>query len=43
MSDEMRNLNMVIAEGTKRTGGRRDQVLATSGIPEALLRVADDC
>lgn len=42
MSDEMRNLNMVIAEGTKRTGGRRDQVLATSGIPEALLRVADD-
>jgi VWFA-related protein len=42
MSDEMRNLNMVIAEGTKRTGGRRDQVLATSGIPEALVRVADD-
>jgi VWFA-related protein len=42
MSDEMRNLNMVIAEGTKRTGGRRDQVLATSGIPEALLRVAED-
>lgn len=42
MSDEMRNLNMVIAEGTKRTGGRRDQVLATSGIPEALQRVADD-
>lgn len=42
MSDEMRNLNMVIAEGTKRTGGRRDQVLATSGIPEALLRLAND-
>jgi len=42
MSDEWRNLNMVIAEGTKRSGGRRDQVLAISGIPEALLRVADE-
>jgi VWFA-related protein len=42
MSDEWRNLNTVIAEGTKRTGGRRDQVLAISGIPEALLRVADE-
>jgi VWFA-related protein len=42
MADEMRNLNQTIAEGTKDTGGRRDQVLATSGIPEALLRVADD-
>jgi hypothetical protein len=38
-SDEWRNLNMVVAEGTKRTGGRRDQVLAESGIPEALARV----
>jgi hypothetical protein len=42
MSDEWRNLNMVIAEGTKNSGGRRDQILAVSGIPEALLRVADD-
>src|SRR5436190_8187291 len=42
MSDELRNLNMTIAEGTKRSGGRRDQVLAISGIPEALLRVADE-
>jgi VWFA-related protein len=42
MADEMRNLNQTIAEGTKDTGGRRDLVLATSGIPEALLRVADD-
>jgi VWFA-related protein len=41
-SDEWRNLNMVIAEGTKRTGGRRTQVLAESGIPDALSRVADD-
>ena len=42
MSDELRNLNMVIAEGTKDTGGRRDQVLAISGIPEALVRVANE-
>jgi VWFA-related protein len=42
MSDELRNLNMAIAEGTKRSGGRRDQVLAVSGIPEALLRVAEE-
>lgn len=42
MADEWRNLNMTIAEGTKRSGGRRDQVLAVSGIPEALLRVADE-
>jgi VWFA-related protein len=41
-TDEMRNLNMVIAEGTKRTGGRRDQVLAESGVAESLPRVADD-
>lgn len=41
-SDEWRNLNMVIAEGTRRTGGRRDQVLAESGIAEALPRVVDD-
>jgi hypothetical protein len=41
-SDEWRNLNMVIAEGTRRTGGRRDQVLADMGIAEALPRVADE-
>ena len=42
MADEMRNLNMVIAEGTKRSGGRRDQVMAISGLSEALPRVADE-
>lgn len=41
-SDEMRNRNMVIAEGTERTGGRRDQVLADSGLPEKMRQVADD-
>lgn len=42
MSDEMRNRNMVISEGSERTGGRRDQILTPSGIAEALPRVADD-
>jgi VWFA-related protein len=41
-TDEWRNLNMVIDQGTNRTGGRRDQVLAESGIAEALPRVAED-
>lgn len=42
LSDEMRNRNMVIGEGTARTGGRRDQVLANSGIPDRLKQVADE-
>jgi VWFA-related protein len=42
MADETRNLNMLVAEGTGRTGGRRDQVMAISGIPEALERVAGE-
>jgi VWFA-related protein len=40
MSDEMRQRNIAIADGTERTGGRRDQVLASSGLTEALKRVA---
>jgi VWFA-related protein len=40
--DEIRNRNMVIAEGTKRTGGRRDQLLAVSAIPERFKQVADE-
>ena len=42
MADESRNLNAVVAEGTSRSGGRRDQVLAESGIAEALPKVADE-
>ena len=38
--DEMRNRNIVIADGTSRTGGRRDQVLALSAIPEVLKQLA---
>jgi hypothetical protein len=40
MSDEMRNRNIVIADGTSRTGGRREQVLATSALPDKLKRLA---
>jgi VWFA-related protein len=42
MEDEMRNVNMTVAEGTQRTGGRRDQVMAISGIPQALQRLGDE-
>jgi VWFA-related protein len=42
LSDEMRNRNMTIAEGTERTGGRREQVLSDSGLglPEKMRQVA---
>lgn len=41
-TDEMRNRNIVIADGTERTGGRRDIVLAASGLPDRMKQVADD-
>ena len=40
--DEMRNRNIVIAEGTEMTGGRRDQVLAESGLADRLGSLADE-
>ena len=42
LSDEQRNRGMVISEGSSRTGGRRDQVLAVSGIPDKLKQAADE-
>jgi VWFA-related protein len=42
MADEMRNVNMTVAEGTRRTGGRRDQVMAISGIPQALQSLGNE-
>lgn len=41
-TDEERNRNMVIAEGTERTGGRRDQLLSVMAIPERLKQLADE-
>jgi VWFA-related protein len=39
-TDEMRNRNQVIAEGTERTGGRRDNVLAFTGAAPRLKQLA---
>lgn len=41
-TDEMRNRNVVLAEGTERTGGRRDQLLSAMAIPEKLKQLADE-
>ena len=40
--DEMRNRNLVIAEGTQQSGGRRDQLLSYMAIPDRLRQVADE-
>lgn len=40
--EEVRNRNIVVAEGTSRTGGRRDQVLANSAIPEIFKQLATE-
>jgi VWFA-related protein len=42
MSDELRNRNQTMAEGTERTGGRRDQLLSEIGLDTRLKQVADD-
>jgi VWFA-related protein len=42
INDELKNRNIVVADGTSLTGGRRDQVLAESGIPDRLLKLADE-
>jgi VWFA-related protein len=41
-TDEARNRNIVIADGTQQTGGRRDQVLAESGLGDRLSLLADE-
>ena len=41
-ADEMRNRNITIAEGTEKTGGRRDQVLALSGLTDRMNLLADE-
>lgn len=42
MTDEIRNKNLVMAEGTEATGGRREQLLAEMAIPGALDKLADE-
>ncbi len=41
-TDEMRNRNIVIADATSQTGGRRDQILAESGLADRLSQLADE-
>jgi len=41
-SDEMRNRAVVIADGTERTGGRREQLLTAMAIDDHLTRLADE-
>ena len=41
-SDEMRNRNLVLAEGTKQTGGRRDQLLSPMAISDRLDQLAGE-
>jgi VWFA-related protein len=42
LSDELRNRNQVVALGTERTGGRRDQVLALTAAAPQLNRLANE-
>ena len=39
-TDENRNRDLVISQGTVDTGGRRDQVLAVTGIPQRMQQLA---
>ena len=42
LNEEQRNRNIVVAEGTSLTGGRRDQILAESAIGDRLVQLADE-
>jgi VWFA-related protein len=42
VSDEMRNRNTVIADGTARSGGRRDNVLALTGAAPRMKQLANE-
>ena len=41
-SDELRNRGMLLAEGTKESGGRRDQLLTPMAIPERMQQLAGE-
>jgi VWFA-related protein len=42
LSDEIRNRNITVAQGTEGTGGRREQLLTELAIPDALTKLADE-
>jgi VWFA-related protein len=41
-SDELRNRAQVVANGTERSGGRREQLLASTAIPGKMTQLAND-
>ncbi len=42
MTDEVRNRNIVVSDGTSHTGGRREQILIENAIPDKLMKLADE-
>jgi Ca-activated chloride channel homolog len=42
LSDELRNRNQVVAVGTERTGGRRDNVIALTAAAPKMKQLADE-
>lgn len=42
VSDEMRNRNLLISQGTEQTGGRRDQLLSPMALDQRLLQLAGE-
>jgi len=42
LSDELRNRNQLIAIGTERTGGRRDNVIALTAAAPKMKQLADE-
>lgn len=42
LADEMRNRQMVLAEGPEQTGGRREQLLTDMALPGALQKIGDE-
>jgi hypothetical protein len=42
LADEMRNRQIVLAEGTEQTGGRREQLLTDMALPGALQKIGEE-
>ena len=42
LSEEIRNKNIVVSQGTETTGGRREQLLSELAIPDALDKLAGE-
>jgi VWFA-related protein len=42
LADEMRNRQILLAEGTEQTGGRREQLLTDMALPGALQKIGEE-